>query len=139
MFNNQGGSIGYRGNIVDARQSRIDGNVYLGTPRWVVGLTQESPPRAVWRTYTDFRSFAAAVEALPCCAAWERGSQAQRGKPPHFDFATFDALLDGDPPRRLAKAAICRRCDRGVSRGRTAFGRQSGENGREHEFPRRNA
>ena len=44
VFNNTGGWIDYRGNIVDARPCKIDGNVYLGNQRWRLGLTQANPP-----------------------------------------------------------------------------------------------
>ena len=37
------------------------------------------------------------LQALPNCAAWEKKSQASSAAP-RFDFASFDALLDSDPP-----------------------------------------
>ena len=105
VLNNAGGCVGYEGNIVDARQCKIDGNVYLGSSRWRVGLTQADPPLAGQKEYASFASYAAALQALPGCAAWEKkslaGAAARR-----FDFAAMDALLDTDPPLTavLAKA-----------------------------------
>jgi hypothetical protein len=97
VFNNTGGRIDYRGNIVDARQCKIDDNVYLGAQRWFLGLTQANPPLAAYKDCMNYASYAAALHALPNCAAWEKKSQAG-GMSSRFDFASFDAFLDSDPP-----------------------------------------
>jgi hypothetical protein len=97
VFNNTGGWIDYLGNVVDARESSIDGNVYLGTQHWNVGLTQANPPATESKEYTSYASYSAALQALPNCAGWEKHSQARLAAP-RFDFASFDAYLDSDPP-----------------------------------------
>ena len=120
VFNNTGGWIDYRGNIVDARPCNIDGNVYLGNQRWLVGLTQANPPLTGYKDYRSFASYVAALRALPNCAAWEKNSRASSASP-RFDFASFDAFLDSDPPlgdvllkiRRYVQGVI-----RAVARGR---------------------
>ena len=97
VFNNTGGCIDYRGNIVDAKPCKIDGNVYLGNPHWHVGLTQANPPLIGFQDCTSYKSYVGALRALPGCAAWEKKSQASSAAP-RFDFASFDAFLDSDPP-----------------------------------------
>jgi tetratricopeptide (TPR) repeat protein len=96
VLNNQGGWIEYRGNVVDAKECRIDGNVYVGKPHWRLGLTQADPPRAAFKDYTSFPAYRAALQALPGFAQWEKGSRAVSDAP-KFDFASTDALLDSDP------------------------------------------
>jgi hypothetical protein len=97
VFNTTGGCVDYRGNIVDASKCNIDGNVYLGTPSWRVGLTQAKPPAAKYQAYATYASYVAGLQALPNCGSWEKKSQA-RPTAPRFDFASFDAFLDADPP-----------------------------------------
>jgi hypothetical protein len=97
VFNNTGGCVDYRGNVVDAKPCNIDGNVYLGNQHWRVGLTQAKPPAAGHKDYTSYASYVAAIQALPNCAAWEKKSRASAAAP-RFDFASFDAFLDSDPP-----------------------------------------
>ena len=97
VLNNTGGCVDYRGNMVDARQCRIDDNVYLGSRHWRLGLTQAVPPAAKHHDYTTFASYAAALQAMPHCAAWEKGSKAVAAAP-RFDFAVMDAYLDSEPP-----------------------------------------
>ena len=97
VFNNTGGWIDFQGNIVDAKQCKIDGNAYLGNQRWFVGLTQADPPLAGHTDCTSYASYVAALQALPNCAAWEKKSQASSAAP-RFDFAACDAFLDSDPP-----------------------------------------
>ena len=97
VLNNTGGWIGYQGNIVDARPCKIDGNVYLGNQRWHVGLTQASPPLTGYKDCASYASYVAALQALPDCASWEKKSQTSAASP-RFDFASFDAFLDSDPP-----------------------------------------
>jgi len=97
LFNNVGGSVDYRGNIVDARQSSIDGNVYLGNQHWYVGLTQANPPATGYKDCASYAAYVAAIQALPNCAKWEKKSRA-RSAAPRFDPASFDAFLDSDPP-----------------------------------------
>jgi tetratricopeptide (TPR) repeat protein len=96
LFNNTGGWIDYRGNIVDAKQCNIDANVYLGMQRWHVGLTQANPPATECKDCTSDVSYRAALQALPNCATWEKTSKASSAAP-QFDFASFDAFLDSDP------------------------------------------
>ncbi len=96
VFNNRGGAISYRGNLVNATSSRIDGNVYLGAPRWMLGLTVANPPRSAAQECSKFASYVAALHTVPGCGAWEISSQAHRNAP-RFDLAAFDALLDSNP------------------------------------------
>jgi hypothetical protein len=105
VFNNTGGWIDLRGNIVDARSCKIDRNVYLGDQRWHLGLTQANPPLTGFKDYTSYASYVAALQALPNCAAWEKKSRASPAAP-RFDFAAFDAFLDSDPPLTAALLKI---------------------------------
>jgi hypothetical protein len=97
VFNTTGGCVEYGGNIVDARPCNIDGNVYLGTPSWRVGLTQARPPVAKSQAHATYASYVAGLQALPNCGSWEMKSQAS-STVSRFDFASFDAFLDSDPP-----------------------------------------
>ncbi len=97
VLNNTGGWIDYQGNIIDARQSSIDRNVYLGNQHWRLGLTQTNPPASGYKEYMSYASYAAALQALPNCGSWEKNSQAGSAAP-RFDFTAFDAVLDSDPP-----------------------------------------
>ena len=97
VLNNTGGWIDYRGNVVDAKSCKIDGNVYLGRPGWHLGLTQADPPKTAYNDYTSYASYVAALQALPNCGSWEKKSQAGSAAP-RFDFTSFDAFLDSDPP-----------------------------------------
>ncbi len=113
VFNNTGGRVEYQGNIVDARQCKIDGNVYLGNPCWRVGLSQANSPTTKYKDCTSYASYVSALQAVPSCAAWEKKSQASSAAP-RFDFASFDALLDSDPPLAAVLLKI-RRYVRGVT------------------------
>jgi tetratricopeptide (TPR) repeat protein len=97
VFNNTGGRVEYRGNMVDAKECRIDGNVYLGSQLFSLGLTQANPPASSVAEYTNYAAYATALQAMPGCAAWEKKSRAGTAAP-RFGFATFDAFLDSDPP-----------------------------------------
>ena len=105
VFNNKGGWIDYQGNVVDARPCNIDGNVYLGKQRWFVGLTQASPPLTGYKDCTNYASYLAAIRALPNCAAWDKHSSSGSAAS-QFDFASFDAFLDSDPPLAVALRKI---------------------------------
>ena len=97
VFNNTGGYVGYQGNIVDARQCNIDGNVYLGKQRWLMGLAQASSPVTKSIDCTSYATYLAALHGLPNCTTWEKNSRVGSTSP-RFDFATFDTFLDTDPP-----------------------------------------
>ena len=81
VFNTTGGCVEYRGNIVDARPCNIDGNVYLGTPSWRVGLTQARPPVAKSQAHATYASYVAGLQACRTAAPGKRSRRPARRCP----------------------------------------------------------